>query len=168
MSLAGKSAIITGSSSGIGRAIALFLAAQGANIVVNARGSGDDGAAAIQQVVDEIKAAGGNAYAASKAALFGLRRAIAADYGPYGITSNIYSPEARTPMGVADDPAVFAAMRRRWQERGYETAAESHYRGGMAGPEGIAPWIGYLCLQEADYLNGQAFTVEGRRAGLAG
>jgi NAD(P)-dependent dehydrogenase (short-subunit alcohol dehydrogenase family) len=79
MSLAGKSAIITGSSSGIGRAIALFLAAQGANIVVNARGSGDDGAAAIQQVVDEIKAAGGNAYAASKAALFGLRRAIAAD-----------------------------------------------------------------------------------------
>jgi hypothetical protein len=91
---------------------------------------------------------------------------MAADYGPYGITSNIYSPEARTPMGVTDDPEVFAAMRRRWHERGYETAAESAYRAGMAGPEGIAPWIGYLCLDEADYLNGQAFAVEGRRVAM--
>lgn len=52
-------AIITGASRGIGRAIALELAAQGANVVVNYASSGD----AAQQVVAEITEAGGNAIA---------------------------------------------------------------------------------------------------------
>lgn len=52
-------AIITGASRGIGRAIALELAAQGANVVVNYSSSGD----AAQQVVAEITDAGGNAIA---------------------------------------------------------------------------------------------------------
>lgn len=52
-------AIITGASRGIGRAIALELAAQGANVVVNYASSGD----AAQQVVAEITEAGGSAIA---------------------------------------------------------------------------------------------------------
>lgn len=52
-------AIITGASRGIGRAIALELAAQGANVVVNYASSGD----AAQQVVAEITDAGGSAIA---------------------------------------------------------------------------------------------------------
>ena len=59
--LAGKRAVVTGSSSGIGREIALYLAAQGASVVVNARGSRGDGAAALDAVVSEIRSAGGNA-----------------------------------------------------------------------------------------------------------
>lgn len=50
-------AIITGASRGIGRSIALELATQGANVVVNYASSGD----AAQQVVAEITEAGGNA-----------------------------------------------------------------------------------------------------------
>ncbi len=52
-------AIITGASRGIGRAIAVELAAQGANVVVNYASSGD----AAQQVVAEITEAGGSAIA---------------------------------------------------------------------------------------------------------
>lgn len=52
-------AIVTGASRGIGRAIALSLAAEGANVVVNYASS----SAAAQQVVDEIAAHGGNAIA---------------------------------------------------------------------------------------------------------
>jgi 3-oxoacyl-[acyl-carrier protein] reductase len=52
-------AIITGASRGIGRAIALALAAEGANVVVNYASSSD----AAQQVVAEITDAGGNAIA---------------------------------------------------------------------------------------------------------
>lgn len=52
-------AIITGASRGIGRAIALELAAQGANVVVNYASSSD----AAQQVVAEITDAGGSAIA---------------------------------------------------------------------------------------------------------
>ncbi|MDV6376161.1 SDR family NAD(P)-dependent oxidoreductase [Deinococcus arenicola] len=56
--LAGQKAIVTGSSSGIGEAIARVLAASGAEVVV----SGRDMARA-QGVVDAIKQSGGKAYA---------------------------------------------------------------------------------------------------------
>ncbi|MES2226575.1 MAG: SDR family NAD(P)-dependent oxidoreductase [Pseudomonadota bacterium] len=63
--LQGKVAVVTGSGRGIGRDIALQMAAQGAKIVVNdigasVSGEGND-ASPGQQVVDEIKAAGGQA-----------------------------------------------------------------------------------------------------------
>ncbi|CEJ44182.1 3-ketoacyl-(Acyl-carrier-protein) reductase (EC 1 .1.1.100) (3-oxoacyl-[acyl-carrier protein] reductase) [Umezakia ovalisporum] len=57
--LAEKVAIITGASRGIGRAIALDLASQGANIVVNYASS----SGAADTVVAEISAAGGQAIA---------------------------------------------------------------------------------------------------------
>lgn len=59
MSLAGKSAIVTGASRGIGRAIAIDLAARGAAVLVNYNSS----ETAAQEVVDTITAAGGKAFA---------------------------------------------------------------------------------------------------------
>ncbi|GCD09353.1 3-oxoacyl-[acyl-carrier-protein] reductase [Clostridium tagluense] len=57
--LKGKTAVVTGASRGIGRAIALKLAKLGANIVVNYRSSAD----AVQEVVKEIEALGAKALA---------------------------------------------------------------------------------------------------------
>ncbi|MBU3129034.1 MULTISPECIES: 3-oxoacyl-[acyl-carrier-protein] reductase [Clostridium] len=57
--LKGKTAVVTGASRGIGRAIALKLAKLGANIVVNYRSS----AGAVQEVVKEIEALGAKALA---------------------------------------------------------------------------------------------------------
>jgi 3-oxoacyl-[acyl-carrier protein] reductase len=51
-------AIVTGSGRGIGKAVALALARQGAYVIVNSRHS-----EAVQNVVDEIKSEGGQAYA---------------------------------------------------------------------------------------------------------
>ncbi len=57
--LAGQVAIVTGASRGIGRAIALALASEGANLVVNYATS----SAAADQVVAEIAGSGGEAIA---------------------------------------------------------------------------------------------------------
>ena len=59
MGLTGKTAVVTGGSRGIGRAICIELAKQGANIVVNYSGSEDKA----KQVVLEIEALGAKAIA---------------------------------------------------------------------------------------------------------
>jgi 3-oxoacyl-[acyl-carrier protein] reductase len=57
--LTGKNALVTGAGRGIGRAIALELAANGAFVIVNYNGSKD----AAEQVVADIQAGGGDAVA---------------------------------------------------------------------------------------------------------
>lgn len=54
MRIAGRIALVTGSSQGIGKAIALRLAADGARVIVHARG-----AAKAEAVAEQVRAAGG-------------------------------------------------------------------------------------------------------------
>ena len=67
MNLEGKAGIVTGAGRGIGRAIALLMAKEGASVIVNDLGAGREGQAtadrSADQVVQEIKAAGGKAIA---------------------------------------------------------------------------------------------------------
>ncbi|MEC7258957.1 MAG: SDR family NAD(P)-dependent oxidoreductase, partial [Pseudomonadota bacterium] len=88
MTLANKTAVITGASRGIGATTARHFAKQGANVVLIARSAGQ-----IQAIADEITAAGGKALALScdVAAWEELRDAMTqaeAQFGPVDILIN--------------------------------------------------------------------------------
>jgi NAD(P)-dependent dehydrogenase (short-subunit alcohol dehydrogenase family) len=61
-SLEGKSAVVTGSGQGIGRAVALALAGEGARVVTNNRTAGTPGGDA-ETAAQQIRTAGGEAIA---------------------------------------------------------------------------------------------------------
>jgi NAD(P)-dependent dehydrogenase (short-subunit alcohol dehydrogenase family) len=89
LGLKGKIALVTGAASGVGREIALSLAAEGANVAVNYRSSGEEAA----KLVGEIKAKGGNAKAyqadvSDFAAVKAMVDAIVKDFGGVNILIN--------------------------------------------------------------------------------
>lgn len=257
MYLQGRAAVVTGAGRGIGREVALTLAAQGASVIVNDPGVGRGGERTDERpaddVVAEIRKAGGKAsanydsvadylkaglmvkqcvdefgqidllvnvagnlrermiwnmseddfdsvvsvhlkghwnmchhaikymrqagfgrivnfssdafkgsvgqcnYSASKAGIIGLTRSIAKEASKFGITANAVCPSADTRMTVNE--AVKANRKRRF-EAGLMTKAEYERTLQARGPEYIAPMVAYLCLEEADYINGQVFHVE--------
>lgn len=122
--LKGKVAIITGASSGIGRAAALLFAAEGAAVVVNARGARD-----LEIVVKEIEAAGGQAVAVAgdvaEEALHDRLVATAMDayggldiafnnagtVGPYKPLSDVLAEEWQATLAANLTSAFLAARR---------------------------------------------------------
>ena len=97
--LAGKVAIVTGAGRNIGRAIALYLAAAGASVVVNARSN----QAEADAVVAEIKAAGGKAVAflanvADPAAVEAMAQATLTAFGRIDILVNNASLRREKPI----------------------------------------------------------------------
>lgn len=93
------------------------------------------------------------AYGASKHAVLGLTRSIAAELGPFGITVNCLQPGAiETPM-TAPAFADMPEFRTYWEEK----AA----LGRLGQPEDIADVIAFLCSDDARFMSGQGFFVDG-------
>ncbi len=105
--LAGRCAVVTGAGSGLGRAEALALAAQGAAVVVN-----DVGAAA-EQVADEITAAGGSAVAVTgDVAQWGMgERLVAAAVERFGSLDVVVNN-----AGITRDAMLFNMTEKQWDD----------------------------------------------------
>ena len=103
--LAGQTALVTGATSGIGRATALLLAAHGATVVIHGRDT-DRGV----QLLEEIELAGGKArFVAADLSDAGEARRLAEEAGPVDILVNNAGRSIWGPTGDFD-PADFDAM----------------------------------------------------------
>jgi 3-oxoacyl-[acyl-carrier protein] reductase len=110
--LAGRTALVTGGSRGLGRAIALRLAGMGAAVAVNYRAQ----AAAAEAVVREIEAHGGRALAvqadiADAAQVREMAARVTSALGAVDILVNNAGVSYRGDLGDADD-AQIEEMRR--------------------------------------------------------
>jgi 3-oxoacyl-[acyl-carrier protein] reductase len=94
-------------------------------------------------------APGAGLYASSKAALGGLTRGLARDFGGRGITVNLVQPGVieteRNPADTADAALFHSRM-----------AIPRHGR-----PEEVAALVAYLALDEAAFLTGAAIAIDG-------
>jgi glucose 1-dehydrogenase len=104
--LKGQSALVTGANSGIGKAVAIALANEGANVVVNYVTKPE----IAQQVVDEIKSNGGNAIAlpadvSKEDQVQGMFQAMYKEFGTIDILVNnagLQKDSAFENMSLAD------------------------------------------------------------------
>jgi NAD(P)-dependent dehydrogenase (short-subunit alcohol dehydrogenase family) len=115
--LEGRTAIVTGGGRGIGRGVAMLLAEEGANVVVNDYGVAVDGSAPssepANQVVEEIRAKGGKAVAnadtvATVAGGENLIKTALDSFGRLDILVNV--------AGILRDRMIFNMSEQEWDD----------------------------------------------------
>src|SRR5256885_1855516 len=133
--LSGKTALITGASKGLGKAMALALAAEGARLIVVSRDQEK-----LETTAKEIRNAG-----AAAAGFLGFTKALALELASDGITVNGISPgpfatEMNTP--IINDPE---------KNRQFVSKIPVGRWGKL---EEIGRLAVYLCSEEAGFITG--------------
>lgn len=104
----------------------------------------------ISSVSGIVGNAGQANYSAAKAGIIGLTKAVAKELASRNITANVIAPGF---IGTDMSNALSDAMK--------EKVVESIPLKRMGKPEEIASMVAYLVSEQADYITGQVFTVDG-------
>lgn len=115
----------------------------------------------VSSVSGLVSATGSAAYDASKAALLGLTRSLAVDYGPSGIRANAVCPGwVVTPMGDASMDEL-AAERGITREQAYALATRHVPLRRAASADEIAACCVFLAGDESSIVTGAALVADG-------
>jgi len=100
-------------------------------------------------VADRIGVSGAAVYATTKAAIAGMTRGLARDFGPKGVTVNNVQPgPTETDMNPASSPH-------------YEWLKSQNPLGRVGQPQEIANLVAFLASPESSYINGASLTADG-------
>jgi NAD(P)-dependent dehydrogenase (short-subunit alcohol dehydrogenase family) len=133
--LEGRTAVVTGAGRGIGREIALMMAAAGARVVVNDLGGAPDGsgvaASPADDVVAEIRRTGGEAVAShdSVASMAGGQRIVEAALDGFGRLDIVVNN-----AGIVRDRMIFNMSEEEW-----DAVIAVHLKGAFAVTRAAAP-----------------------------
>jgi 3-oxoacyl-[acyl-carrier protein] reductase len=105
-------------------------------------------------------------YCAANAGVVGLTKAVAIEMRDYGITSNAFSPFAKTRADyeLRTYSEVVDAADTPWIGRRPSGGARPTFV--TPTPDYIAPFICYLCSDAAAHVNGSVFSLGGNNIGL--
>jgi NAD(P)-dependent dehydrogenase (short-subunit alcohol dehydrogenase family) len=135
MILKGKVAVVTGAARGVGREIALLMAAQGARVVVNDYGGSETGSGAdrkpADEVVEEIRRAGGEAVPSydSVASMAGGQAIVKAATEAFGRVDVVVNN-----AGILRDRMIFNMSEEEW-----DAVINTHLKGTFAVTRAAAP-----------------------------
>ncbi|WP_238581069.1 SDR family NAD(P)-dependent oxidoreductase [Streptomonospora alba] len=104
---------------------------------------------------------GAAAYATAKAAVEGLTRALAVDYGPYGVRANAL---ALGSVATERYAALLAGQQPQEAERTRRAMARLHPLGRVGEAEEVADAVAYLLSDGARFISGAVLPLDGGRS----
>lgn len=102
-------------------------------------------------------------YAAAKAGVVGLTRAVALEMATFRVTCNAFAPAAATRLTTSEE--VRKHLKKIYEE-GILTKERYEEMVNPPSPETVTPLIVYLCTEEAADINGQVFDIDGNNIAL--
>jgi NAD(P)-dependent dehydrogenase (short-subunit alcohol dehydrogenase family) len=114
----------------------------------------------VSSTAGELGAPASSAYCASKHAVLGLMRSVAADVAPYGVTCNAVLPGWVRGTEMSDRTMALEAERRGISaDEVWEEIEHGQVAGRVVRPEEVAETIAFLAGESSSGINGEAVRI---------